>query len=66
MSEQVIVEHILIERLERYYAKTLYGRFIYHPAAILGKYFDLDYFKQNHPDCQDCLRKHFSKQRRKP
>ena len=28
----------------------------YHPGPIFGTYPDSDYFKHNHPDCQDCLR----------
>ena len=65
MRNNVRVEHILIERLEHDYAKTLCGRIIYSPGATFGTYPEPNYFRHNRPDCQDCLRKHFSKQRRK-
>ncbi len=54
------VEHVLTQRLEEGYARTLCGRIIFRPGAI-QTYREPKYFRYNHPDCQDCLRRHFSK-----
>jgi hypothetical protein len=59
------VHHILTERLENAYVKTLCGRIVPHWGAIFGTYPDPDYFRHNRPDCQDCLWKHFSNQKGK-
>jgi len=60
------VKHILTERLEHNYAKTLCGRIILSPGMI-WIVSDPTYFRYNHPDCQDCLRQYFSSSdRRKP
>lgn len=64
MTKRVRVEHILIEKVELDYARTLCGRIIYYPGATFGTYPNLDYFRHNHPDCQDCLRKHFPPEHR--
>ena len=60
MRIQGRVAHILIERLENAYVRTLCGRIIHYPAGTFRIYSDSDYFTHNHPDCQDCLGKHFS------
>jgi len=62
MTRQGRVQHILTERLEHAYVKTLCGRIVRHIGAIFGTYPDPDYFRHNRPDCQDCLRKYCSNQ----
>lgn len=56
-------KHILVERLEHGFARTLCGRIIPYLGVIFGRYPDPEYFRHNHPDCQDCLRKHFPAQK---
>jgi len=54
------VKHILTERLDHDYAKTLCGTIILSPGMI-RTISDPKYFTYNHPDCQDCLRQYFSR-----
>ncbi len=54
------VKHILTERLEHNYAKTLCGRIILNPGMMLTVS-DPNYFTHNSPDCQGCLHRHFSR-----
>lgn len=66
MTTRSRVKHILTERLDHEYAKTLCGQIVLSPgmSQILS---DPAYFRYNHPDCQDCLRQYFSRtDRRKP
>jgi hypothetical protein len=58
------VEHVLTQRLEDGYVRTLCGRIIFRPNPI-ETYREPTYFRYNHPNCQDCLRKHFAKTGRK-
>ncbi len=60
MRYQQRVTHILTERLADAYARTLCGRIIRHLGPTFGMYPDTRYFEHHYPDCQDCLRLHFT------
>lgn len=53
------VKHILAERLDDSYVKTLCGKILYSPGLIQA-ISDPTYFQHNRPDCQKCLRRYFS------
>jgi hypothetical protein len=61
MRQRQGVEHILTDRLENQYSRTLCGRIVHFLGPIFRTYPDPRYFQDNHPDCQDCLRLHFAK-----
>jgi len=58
------VEHIHIERLGDGYSKTLCGRIVETRYSHFDLYPCEGYFRDNSPDCQDCLHKHFDKRKR--
>lgn len=60
MTATSTVKHILTERLDDSYAKALCGKIIISPGAI-QMISDPTYFRYNHPNCQKCLRKYFSR-----
>jgi hypothetical protein len=57
------VQHIIVNTFDEGYGETLCGRYV--PVHIIGvPYGSPNYFKEEHPDCQDCLRSHFKDKKR--